>query len=85
MNVGYSNSTTAEHRNKDICCPICGSDIYVSKYGNDFRCMNKECAANIHAWTLIRKLEKFITDYQSMCRESRENNEVTDISVGKFE
>jgi len=85
MNVGYLNSATAEHRNKDICCPICGSDIYISKYGNDFRCMNKECAANMNALNLIRILTRFIKDYQEMCLESKKNDEVSDINVGKFE
>ena len=54
MNMGYANSNIIKHekearRNDDkdpYLCPICNSNIYVSKYGNDFVCMDKKCVLN---------------------------------------
>ena len=67
MNVGYSHSVYEV----DVSCPICGSDVYINKDGNDFRCINKECAANINARELIWRIEDFIEKYQKDCERVR--------------
>lgn len=41
MNVGYASPENAFKHN--VSCPICNSDVYGSKYGNRFVCMNKDC------------------------------------------
>jgi predicted RNA-binding Zn-ribbon protein involved in translation (DUF1610 family) len=48
--MGYMNSTTAEieksSEHDQFLCPVCGANIYISKYGNDFTCMDKSCVLN---------------------------------------
>ena len=39
MNVGYTKFDSNEPEN----CPICGNNIYISKYWGDFACMNENC------------------------------------------
>jgi NAD-dependent DNA ligase len=57
MNVGYSDSTLSKQcMIDDANCPICGSNIYVSKYHNDLRCTNKECVLYEH--TLVELTNK---------------------------
>jgi len=59
MNVGYAS--TMNHNDEEAICPICGSDVYGSKYGIDYVCINKECILNkLNAGELIRKIEKVI-------------------------
>lgn len=41
MKVGYSNGKDNPIDNEN--CPICGNNIYVSKYGNDYRCTKEGC------------------------------------------
>lgn len=48
MNVGYErrlNGVLYDPRN-DTNCPLCGSDIYGSKYSMDWECTNKDCFLN---------------------------------------
>lgn len=61
MNVGYSNRTL-DYKNEvdDEVCPLCGSDIYISKYQNDYSCTNKECILFYGAKHLTRKIAKIL-------------------------
>lgn len=61
MNLGYMNHN--ELGMEDVNCPLCGSNIYMNKYGSDFRCMNENCAAHMNAGKLIRVLKEFIVAY----------------------
>lgn len=48
MNVGYErrlHEMTSDPRN-DVNCPLCGSNIYGSKYSMDWECTNKDCYLN---------------------------------------
>ena len=62
MNVGYTN--ILKHKDSpdtNPVCPICDSDVYGSKYGNDFRCINKECILyKTNASKLIDSLQSTI-------------------------
>lgn len=60
MNVGYANAKT--FNNVDMNCPICGADIYISKYGNDFKCMNEKCPVSENASNVIMKLQNFMNN-----------------------
>jgi len=42
MNVGYSNTNNSSIE-VEVCCPLCGADIYINKHGTDYKCMNREC------------------------------------------
>ncbi len=44
MNVGYTNCFNGDSENKkDPVCPLCGSNVYGSKYGRDFICTKDGC------------------------------------------
>jgi len=61
MNRGYMNHTTMQEEN--VNCPICGSDIYMNKYGNDFRCLNEKCALNMNVGNLMVLISGFFEEY----------------------
>jgi len=56
MNVGYMNSGMEQ----DVSCPICGSNVYINKYGSDYRCVNTECALNRKASVLMEEIGNVI-------------------------
>ena len=63
MNVGYSNINTVD-RDKELCCPLCGSNIYVNKYGIDYTCTNGLCKISgkfgMSAMGLVRELREVL-------------------------
>lgn len=63
MNVGYMNAGISQ----DVNCPLCGSNVYINKYGSDYICMNENCK-------LHRKASKVIMEIQSVL--SRDWSEV---------
>lgn len=61
MNTGYTNKTMIENGLNDLCCPICGSDIYVNKYGSDFACISSECKLYHGALGFMKELESVLS------------------------
>lgn len=59
MNVGYMNMNTKD-RDNELCCPLCQSDIYVNKYGTDYRCVNDECVLNMNTNEVVRMIENVL-------------------------
>ncbi len=61
MNVGYSRNMSTLHKNP--VCPLCGGNVYGSKRGIDFTCVNEECALNkTSADTLAEALKQTLKD-----------------------
>jgi NAD-dependent DNA ligase len=56
MNVGYMNAGM----NFDSNCPLCGDDVYVNKYGTDYKCMNEECVLNRKASVVIDEINSVL-------------------------
>lgn len=58
MNVGYLNCSgeSALKLNQEATCPLCGSDIYMNKYGTDYKCMNASCDLSIKASELVKRI-----------------------------
>jgi hypothetical protein len=57
MNVGYASNKI----DLNAECPLCGADVYVSKYQNDYKCMNQECLLNEYtASKLIGKINSLL-------------------------
>lgn len=54
MNVGYSK---LDGKVDNEVCPICGKNIYISKYYNDYACDDINCALGHGAKSLIEKIE----------------------------
>jgi NAD-dependent DNA ligase len=60
MNVGYTNINTQD-RDNELNCPLCQSDIYVNKYGTDYRCTNDECELYTRtASSLVKMIENVL-------------------------
>jgi hypothetical protein len=56
MNVGCATTDTM-----DLRCPLCGADIYVYRYGADFRCVNSECDLyEMSPTVLVKKMEDIL-------------------------
>ena len=56
MNVGYMNVGMSN----DVSCPICGSNVYINKYGSDYRCMNTDCFLNKKASESIKEIQSVL-------------------------
>ena len=61
MNKGYS--CTMEKNPVEEICPLCGSDIYINKYGTDYCCLNKECVLNKNMSNVIKDIQKVMQFY----------------------
>lgn len=57
MNVGYSK---LDNDVDDEVCPICGKNIYISKYYNDYACVDNNCPLGHGANKLIKKIDKVL-------------------------
>ena len=57
MNVGYMNAGM----NQDVNCPLCGSNVYVNKYGSDYRCVNEECPLHLKASVVVMKIHSVLS------------------------
>lgn len=62
MNRGYANSMSSNPVD-EVCC-LCGSDIYINKYGTDYCCMNKDCKLNKGSMKLIKEIDKVMDFYR---------------------
>lgn len=65
MNVGYgkNNHFLFKPEEDNLVCPVCNSDIYGSKYGHDFYCVNKECVLHdLTASKFIGKMQHIMMD-----------------------
>ena len=54
MNLGYSKNINRDVDNAN--CPICGKNIYISKYQNDYACADTNCILGHGAKSLIDKI-----------------------------
>ena len=52
MNVGYSNIGISD----DVVCPLCGNNVRISKFGFDYRCVNKECLLFRNSHIVIKEI-----------------------------
>ena len=59
MNVGY---TKLDDKHMDMVCPLCGSNIYGSKHGNDYKCINVNCVLRQGARTVMGLIKKSLED-----------------------
>jgi hypothetical protein len=57
MNLGY---TKFDNNIDNKVCPICGKDIYVSKYYNDYGCVDINCPLGNGAKDLIKKISEIL-------------------------
>lgn len=57
MNVGYGYNNNLIYNEK---CPICGNNIYVSKYYNDYACVNIDCPLGHGAKDLIKRINRLL-------------------------
>ena len=57
MNVGYMNAGM----NQDVNCPLCGSNVYVNKYGSDYRCVNEECPLHRKASVVVMEIRSVLS------------------------
>lgn len=60
MNVGYMNTKDFFNQINNEVCPICGKNIYVSKYQNNFACVDTECALGHGAVELVKKINRLL-------------------------
>ncbi len=58
MNLGYCKNINDDVNNE--VCPICGKNIYISKYQNDYACEDINCPLGHGAKALIVKINKVI-------------------------
>ncbi len=52
MNWGYSNKGIDDN----AVCPLCGSDVRISKFGSDYRCLNRDCILFENSHVVIKKI-----------------------------
>lgn len=60
MNVGYINTKEWFNQINNEICPICGKNIYVSKYGNDYACVDMNCPLGHGAKSLVDKINRLL-------------------------
>ena len=60
MNVGYSGILCDWEEVNKASCPICGADIYVSKYGMDYACTDRNCPLWHGSIKLIEDIESVL-------------------------
>ena len=57
MNVGYMNAGMSQ----DVNCPLCGSNVYINKYGSDYLCVNEECPLHRKASVVVREIHSVLS------------------------
>lgn len=57
MNVGYMNAGMSN----DVNCPLCGSNVYINKYGSDYICMNEEFPLHRKASIIIKEIQSVLS------------------------
>lgn len=60
MNCGYIKTNDWDNPIHSSNCPICGKNIYVSKYYNDYACSDINCALGHGARNLITKVDTLL-------------------------
>jgi hypothetical protein len=60
MNVGYTKTKALNDPINNEVCPICGKDIYISKYWDDYACVDVNCPLGHGAKALIGKVNRII-------------------------
>ena len=60
MNVGYTKSSDLNNSVNDDVCPICGSNIYISKHYDDYFCVDENCPLVHGAKLLICKINTIL-------------------------
>jgi hypothetical protein len=60
MNYGYAKLDDMNNPINNEVCPICGDNIYVSKYYDDYACKNINCPLGHGAKELIDKVSNLL-------------------------